>query len=62
MLVEEGKYNSGKSTGEVEQEINQRGGLRTGMLDGKISEGIKSVNTAINMILKREQLKKLQMN
>ena len=50
-------YNSGKSTEEVEQEINMRGGLRTGMLDGKISEGIVSVNTAIDMIKEKKTVK-----
>jgi NAD(P)H-dependent flavin oxidoreductase YrpB (nitropropane dioxygenase family) len=52
-------YNSGKSTDEVEQEINKRGGLRTGMLDGKISEGIISVNTAIDMIKEKKTVKEI---
>ncbi|WP_160032389.1 hypothetical protein [Paenibacillus sp. An7] len=42
---------------EVEQEINKRGGLRTGMLDGKISEGIVSVNTAIDTIKEKKTVK-----
>ncbi|MBD8591477.1 nitronate monooxygenase [Peribacillus simplex] len=52
-------YNNGKSTGEVEQEINKRGGLRTGMLDGKISEGIISVNTAIDTIKEKKKVKEI---
>ena len=52
-------YNSGKSTDKVEQEINKRGGLRTGMLDGKISEGIISVNTAIDMIKEKKTVKEI---
>jgi len=47
-------YNNGKFTGEVEQEINKRGGLRIGMFDGKISEGIISVNTAIDNIKEKK--------
>lgn len=50
-------YSNGKSTDEVEQEINKRGGLRTGMLDGKVSEGIISVNTAIDTIKEKKTVK-----
>lgn len=52
-----GMYNSGTSSDEVEQEINKRGGLRIGMLDGKISEGIISVNTAIDVIKEKKTVK-----
>lgn len=52
-----GMYNSGTSSDEVEQEINKRGGLRTGMLDGQISEGIISVNTAIDVIKEKKTVK-----
>lgn len=50
-------YKSGKSTGEVEQEINKRGGLRIGMLDGEVSKGIISVNTAIDTIKEKKTVK-----
>lgn len=50
-------YNSGTSSDEVEHEINKRGGLRIGMLDGKISEGIISVNTAIDVIKEKKTVK-----
>lgn len=54
-----GMYKNGKSTGEVEQEINKRGGLRVGMLDGKVSEGIISVNTAIDTIKEKKTVKEI---
>lgn len=50
-------YKSGRSTGEVEQEINKRGGLRIGMLDGEVSKGIISVNTAIDTIKEKKTVK-----
>jgi len=52
-------YSSGKSTDEVEKEIHNRGGLRTGMLDGKIPEGIVSVNTAIDMIKEEKTVREI---
>ncbi|MGG0412271.1 NAD(P)H-dependent flavin oxidoreductase [Peribacillus simplex] len=43
-------YKNGISSDDVEAEITKRGGIRTGMLDGKVEEGIVSVNTAIDSI------------
>lgn len=38
------------STAELDEKINQIDGLRPGMLEGRLDEGIVSVNTAIDLI------------
>lgn len=43
-------YENGMSTAELDEKINQIDGLRPGMLEGKLEEGIVSVNTAIDLI------------
>lgn len=43
-------YKTGMSTEELNQRISERGGLRPGMLEGNMEEGIVSVNTAIDLI------------
>ncbi|MFF2444328.1 NAD(P)H-dependent flavin oxidoreductase [Priestia megaterium] len=46
----ENMYRNGMSSEKVDKKINENGGLRTGMLEGKMDEGIVSVNTAIDVI------------
>jgi enoyl-[acyl-carrier protein] reductase II len=46
----ENMYRNGVPSDEVDEKINQNGGLRPGMLEGKLDEGIVSVNTAIDVI------------
>lgn len=43
-------YEAGMSTAELDEKINQIDGLRPGMLEGRLDEGIVSVNTAIDLI------------
>lgn len=43
-------FNSGLSSNEVNGKISKNGGIRAGMLEGKIDTGIVSVNTAIDLI------------
>lgn len=43
-------YKNGTSTEELSQRISKKGGLRPGMLEGNMEEGIISVNTAIDLI------------
>lgn len=46
----EGMYKNGMSSEELDEKINQIDGLRPGMLEGKLDDGIVSVNTAIDLI------------
>ncbi|MGG0412265.1 NAD(P)H-dependent flavin oxidoreductase [Peribacillus simplex] len=46
----ESMYKNGMPSEEVDAKIGQNGGLRPGMLEGKMDEGIVSVNTAIDVI------------
>ncbi|WP_420539712.1 NAD(P)H-dependent flavin oxidoreductase [Paenibacillus polymyxa] len=46
----EGLYRNGMPSDQVDKKISENGGLRTGMLEGKMDEGIVSVNTAIDLI------------
>lgn len=43
-------YKNGMSVDALDREISERGGLRPGMLEGNMNEGIISVNTAIDLI------------
>lgn len=43
-------YEDGMSTAELDEKINQIDGLRPGMLEGRLEDGIVSVNTAIDLI------------
>lgn len=43
-------YNSGESTENLEKRIHANGGLRPAMLEGKLDQGIISVNTGIGLI------------
>lgn len=43
-------YKNGTPTEELYKKIRERGGLRPGMLEGNMEEGIVSVNTAIDLI------------
>ncbi|MFF2885153.1 NAD(P)H-dependent flavin oxidoreductase [Bacillus toyonensis] len=43
-------YRNGMPSGEVDKKINESGGVRSGMLEGRMDEGIVSVNTAIDLI------------
>lgn len=45
-------YKNGMSVDALDREISERGGLRPGMLEGNMNEGIISVNTAIDLIKK----------
>lgn len=45
-------YKNGESSEKIDKKISQLGGIRAGMLDGKLDEGIVSVNTAIDIITK----------
>lgn len=44
------QYRNGMPSDEVEKKVSESGGLRTGMLEGKMDEGIVTVNTAIDLI------------
>lgn len=46
----ENMYKNGMPSEELEEKINQIDGLRPGMLEGKLDDGIVSVNTAIDLI------------
>ena len=43
-------YRNGIPSNKVDKKISEKGGLRSGMLEGKMDEGIISVNTAIDLI------------
>ncbi|NHC43497.1 2-nitropropane dioxygenase [Bacillus sp. MM2020_1] len=43
-------YRNGMPSDEVDKRISESGGVRFGMLEGKMDEGIVSVNTAIDLI------------
>lgn len=43
-------YKIGESSQSINQKINSLGGIRTGMLEGRLDDGIVSVNTAIDII------------
>lgn len=43
-------YKNGTPSNQVDKKISENGGLRTGMLEGRMDEGIVSVNTAIDLI------------
>ena len=46
----ESMYKNGMSSEKLDEKINQIDGLRPGMLEGKLDDGIVSVNTAIDLI------------
>ncbi|HLQ97061.1 MAG TPA: nitronate monooxygenase, partial [Candidatus Dormibacteraeota bacterium] len=50
-------YKNGTPSDDVEKEITNRGAARSGMLEGKISQGIVSTNTAIDMIKEKKSVK-----
>ncbi len=53
-------YKNGTPSNQVDKKISENGGLRTGMLEGRMDEGIISVNTAIDLQKKRAVRKLLK--
>ncbi|WOD66051.1 nitronate monooxygenase (plasmid) [Niallia taxi] len=48
------------TSNQVDKKLSENGGLRTGMLEGRMDEGIISVNTAIDLQKKRAVRKLLK--